>query len=175
MMALTVGQRVTLLRIDDMLAMCHRYELEVRKALDAQAVGYEGRQLRVAIVRQRGKRKEFYLDLAADDILLDGWGLPFRTDTEGNGVMAGNACYNLVGNPEAIRQCIDTKAAWPVTDEAKAKIIVARAERTACNDDGLELLYPEIQTHHAVTSRMKESQDAALPAVSAPCGVKGLP
>jgi hypothetical protein len=158
-----------------MLAMCHRYELEVRRVLDPEAVGYEGRWQRVATVRQRGKRKEFYLDLAADDILLEGWGLPFWTDTEGNGVMAGNACYNLVGDPEAIRTCIESKAAWPVTHDAKAKIIVARADRTTCNDDGLDLLYPDIETHHAVINRMKEAQEADFPAVSGPCGVKGLP
>src|SRR5215471_15685952 len=138
-MPLSVGQRVTLLKIDDCMAMTHRYELEVRTVLEAQPVGYEGRKQRVAVVRQRGKRKEQYLDLAADDIVLDGWGLPFRTDTEGGGIWAGNACYNLVGEPEAIRRCIETQAVFPVSDAAKAKVIVARMERTKCNDDGLEL------------------------------------
>src|SRR4051812_34718345 len=64
-MTLASGQRVTLLRIDDMLAMTHRYELQVRSVTDPQRVGYEGHRCRVAIVRQPGKRKDFYLDLAA--------------------------------------------------------------------------------------------------------------
>src|SRR5262249_49694892 len=98
-MPLTVGQRVTPLKIGDCMAMTRRYELEVRRVLDPGAVGSEGRQQRVAIVRQRGKRKDQYLDLAGDEILLGGWGLPFKADTEGNGVMSGNACYNLVGDP----------------------------------------------------------------------------
>jgi hypothetical protein len=157
-MALSVGQRVTLLKIEDCMAMTHRYELEVRRVLDAEAVGYEGRQQRVAVVRQRGKRKDQYLDLAGDDILLDGWDVPFKTDTEGDGVMSGNACYNLIGEPETIRQHIEAKAVLPVSEAAKAKIIVARAERTKCNDDGLELLYPEINTHHAVIVRFKEAR-----------------
>jgi hypothetical protein len=144
-----------LLKIDDCLAMTHRYELEVRAVLDVCAVGYKGRQKRVAVVRQRERRKDLYLDLAADDILLDGWGQPFRTDTEGGGVMSGNACYNLVGDPAAIRDVIETKAIFPVTDDAKAKIIVARSARTKCNDDDEELLYPAIQTHHAVVNRLK--------------------
>ena len=38
-MALSDGQRVTLLKIDDCLAMTHRYELEVRQLLDPLAVG----------------------------------------------------------------------------------------------------------------------------------------
>ena len=154
-MTLSIGQRVTLLKIDDMLAMTHRYEMEIRQVLDPAKVGYEGRKTRLAVIRQRGKRKDFFLDLADDDILLDGWSLPFKTDTEGNGVFAGNACYNLVGEPEAIRDCIETRAVIPVTNGAKAKIIVCQGERTTCDDTGLALLYPEIDTHHAVVNRMK--------------------
>jgi hypothetical protein len=152
---LTTGQRVTLLKIDDMMAMTHRYELEVRTVQEPQAVGYQNCKTRLATVRQRGKRKEQYLDLGADDILLSGWDLPFRADTECNGVMAGNACYNLVGDPEAIRDCIESRAALPVSDSAKAKMIVSRTERTSCSDDGQALLYPNIETHHAVVNRMK--------------------
>ena len=154
-MAISVGQRVTLLRIDDCLAMTHRYELEVRSLLEPERVGYQGRKLRVAVVRQRGKRKDQFLDLEDDDILLDRWGLPFITDTESSGIMAGNACYNLIGEPEVIRQYIETQAVVPVTDVAKAKIIVARSARTNCSDDVQALLYPEIETAHAVVSRMK--------------------
>ena len=109
-MALAVGQRVTLPTIDDCLAMTRRHELEVREVLTPQPVGYAGRKLRVAVIRQRGKRKDVYLDLGADDILLDGWGLPFKADTEGGGVMAGNACFNLVGEPETIRQCLEGRS-----------------------------------------------------------------
>jgi hypothetical protein len=156
-MPLSTGQRVTLLRIDDALAMTHRYELEVRSVLGPQAVGYEGRRQRVAVVRQRGRRKDFFLDQAADDILLDGWNQPFRADTECGGVFSGNACYNLIGEPEAIRECIEHRALVPVSDSAKAKIIVAREARTTCADDGLTLLYPDIETHHAVINRFKES------------------
>jgi hypothetical protein len=154
-MALSTGQRVTLLKIDDALAMTHRYELEVRAALEPQAVGYQGRHQRVAVVRQRGKRRTFYLDLTADDILLGGWDQPFRADTECGGVFSGNACYNVVGDPEAIRDCIESLAVFPVSDTAKAKVIVAREPRIRCDDADLILLYPDIDTHHAVINRMK--------------------
>jgi hypothetical protein len=156
-MALTQWQKVTLLKIDDAMAMTHRFELELRAIVPPQRVGYEGRRQRVAIVRQRGKRKDQYLDLATDDILLDGWDLPFQTDGEAGGIFAGNACYNLVGEPDAIRSCIETQAVLPVSESAKAKIIVARGPRTKCNDEGLELLYPDIDTAHAVVNRMKEA------------------
>ena len=162
MSQLHTGQRVTLLKIDDVMAMSHRYELEVRQTLTPENVGYQGRERRVAIVRQRGKRKEQYLDLKADAILLDGWDLPFRTDTEGGTIWAGNACYNLVGDPEAIRQAIETRAVFPVTEDAKAKIIVSRGPRTKCDDSETELLYPEIETHHAVVNRLKEKATLAI-------------
>ena len=153
---LSIGQRLTLLTIDDVMAMTHRRELEIRQVLDSKPVGYHNCRQRVAVVRRRGRRKDQYLDLACDDILLDGWGLAFKTDTEGQGVMSGNACYNLVGDPATIRSLIETKAIFPVSDDAKAKIIVARLDRTKCDDEGLELLYPDIGTHHAVVNRLKQ-------------------
>jgi hypothetical protein len=154
-MAITVGQRITLLTISDSMALTQRHELEVRSVEAGQRVGYEGRKQRVAVVRQRGKRKDVYLDLGADDILLDGWDVPFCTDMEAGGVFSGNACYNLVGDPATIRGYIEGRAVLPVSDAARAKIIVARGERTTCDDSGLELLYPDIETHHAVINRMK--------------------
>ena len=45
----------------------------------------------------------------------------------------------------------------PVSDAAKAKVIVARGARTKCDDSEVALLYPEIDTHHAVINRMKRS------------------
>ena len=44
----------------------------------------------------------------------------------------------------------------PVSDAAKAKVIVNREPRTRCDDEGLELLYPDIATGHAVINRMRE-------------------
>jgi hypothetical protein len=150
-MSLTAGQRLTLFKIDDLMAMTHRYELEVR------TVG-SGAFANAATIRLRGKRKEFYLDLKPDDILLDGWGQGFRTDGEAGGVFSGNACYNFVGDPDVIRAAIETKAVFPVSDGAKAKILVNRTARTTCDDSGTMLLYPDIETHHAVINRMKEAR-----------------
>ena len=47
-------------------------------------------------------------------------------------------------------------AAWTISDAAKAKIIVGCAERATCDDEGQDLVYPDIDTHHAVINRMKE-------------------
>jgi hypothetical protein len=159
-MALTLGQHVTLLKIDEMMALSHRYELEVRGVVATEErVGYEGRYLRLAVVRQRGKRKEHYLDCRSDEILLDGWDVPFRTDTDCYGkdgsIMSGNACYNLVGDPEVIRAYLESHAVRPITDQAKAMILVSRQPPTGTNQDDVQLLYPDIETGHAVIRRFK--------------------
>jgi hypothetical protein len=157
-MPLTVGQRVTLFRIDDMMGLTHRYELEVRRVIPEYRDSGT-RKPRVAAVRQKGKRKEQCLDLAHDDILLDGWEQPFRTDGEAGGAFHGNACYNFVGDPDVIRQAIETKAVYPVSDDAKAKILVNREPQTTIDDSGTLLLYPDIETHHAVINRMKGDEE----------------
>jgi hypothetical protein len=155
-MTLSVGQRVTLLKIDDCLALTHRYELQIIKVLEETRVGYQDLKRRLAIVRQRGKRKDQYLDLAHDDILLDGWRLAFKADTEDGCCFSGNACYNLIGDPQAIKDHIENSAVFPVSDSAKAKIIVCdHPKHTLRDEDCGRLLYPEIETYHAVVNRMK--------------------
>jgi hypothetical protein len=57
-----------------------------------------------------------------------------------------------------IRQWIERRAVLPVSDGPKAKIIVARGERTSCDDAGRELLDPEIDTHHAVVNGFTAAQ-----------------
>lgn len=161
-MTLSVNQRVTLLSIDDMMAMTHRYQLEVRRVLEPERVGYGKQQLRVAVIRQKGKRKESYLNLKDDDILLDGWDVPFTTDGEAGGILAGNACCNLVGDPDAIRACLEARAVCPLTDSARARVLVSPGPRTKRDDSEVELLYPEIETHHAVINRMKKIQPCAI-------------
>jgi hypothetical protein len=159
-MGLSVGQRITLVRIDDVLAWTHRYQLEVRKlinpgSIDAQAVGWNGGKKRVAVVRQKGKRKEFYLDVGGDDLVFDGWDVPFVVDGEAGGVICGNASFNLVGDVEAIRQCVESRGVFPISDAAKAKILVSPAARHVADDAGTVCLYPEIPTSHGVIEDLR--------------------
>jgi hypothetical protein len=147
-----------LLKMDDCMAMTHRYELEVRKLVTPEPVGYEGRRRGVAAVRQRGKRQDQYLDLAADDIVLDGWGLPFRMDTEGAGYGPATPVTTSSASRRRAASASKRRRFFPISDAAKAKIIVARTERTKCDDEGLELLYPDIDTHYAVIERFKAAR-----------------
>jgi hypothetical protein len=51
---------------------------------------------------------------------------------------------------------VEERAVYPASAAAKAKIVVTRSARTTCTDEGQELLYPEIETHHAVVNRLKQ-------------------
>ena len=155
---LRVGQKLTLIWIDDMMALTHRQEIEVRSVIEPIKVGYEGRNTRVGTYRVRGKRKEFFLDLKPDTLVFDGWEVPFKADTEGSGCISGNACFNLVGDPAVIREWIETRQLnTSVGDQAKAKILVWPAkERDSLTIGEGTLLYPEIDTGHAVINRIKE-------------------
>ena len=155
---LQVGQKLTLVWIDDVMALTHRQEIEVRSVIEPIKVGYEGRNTRVGTYRVRGKRKDFFLDLKPDTLVFDGWDVPFKADTEGSGCFSGNACFNLVGDPAVIREWIETKQLnTSVGDHARAKILVWPAkERDSLTIGEGTLLYPEIDTHHVVINRIKE-------------------
>ena len=155
---LQVGQKLTLVWIDDVMALTHRQEIEVRSVIEPIKVGYEGRNTRVGTYRVRGKRKDFFFDLKPDTLVFDGWDVPFKADTEDSSCFSGNACFNLVGDPAVIREWLETKQLnTSVGDQAKAKILVWPAkERDSLTIGEGTLLYPEIDTHHAVINRIKE-------------------
>jgi hypothetical protein len=154
---LAKGQRVTLFKMDNMMALTHRYELEVREPIDPKIVGYDHR-CRVGVVRQKGKRKDQYLDLAHDDILLNGWNLPVKCDGECLRTFHGNACYNLVGDMDEVKRCLVERSLRPLSDEIKGKVIVYKPDGS--NASSGELAWPEIDTRHAVIERMKEAAES---------------
>lgn len=62
-------------------------------------------------------------------------------------------------NPEISRQYIEGRAVYPVTETAKAKILVSREPRTRCDASETELLYPGVETDHVVINRMQADRD----------------
>ena len=154
----TEGQKVTMIGIDSMMAMCHRKEITVKGVLDEpKQVGYQQQTTRYGVYAQRKKRKKFYLDSRPSSmIFLNGWDLPIRVDTDLRvGIMRGNACFNLIGDPETLKALLDGSII-PVTDQQKAQVVLCGLDRTCGDDSADTLLYPEIQTGHAVINRMKE-------------------
>jgi hypothetical protein len=155
-MKFAAGQRLTIFRISEWSAMTNKQEIEIRSVLDPTPVGYQKCETRFATFRPRGKRKEYYLDLPSNVLVFPGWDLPFVTDMEAGNVFSGNACFNLVGDPEVIRDWVENKAILPVSDSTKASILVWPQTRKQCGDAEAILLYAEIETHHAVVNGMKE-------------------
>jgi len=147
------GQKLTIFRISEFLATTTKLEIEISSALEPKPIGYK--ETRYATFRQRGKRKQFYLDLPADVLVFPGWNLPFNTDCESGNIFSGDACFNLVGDPEVIRDWVENKAILPVTDSTRATILVW-PENRKCRDAEATVLYPEIECRHAVINRVKE-------------------
>jgi hypothetical protein len=99
--------------------------------------------------------------LAAHDNLLDGWDLPFKTDIAFSGIMPGAARYRLIGEPDAIRRCIETKATVPVSDAAQARIIVADIET---HHDVFSLKVPQVIAHEKLLADCESDVAAFLSA-----------
>jgi hypothetical protein len=154
---LQVGQKLTLVWIDDMMALTHRQEIEIRSVIEPVKVGYEGRNTRLGTYRVRGKRQDYFLDLKPDTLVFDDWDVPFKADTEDSSCFSGNACFNLVGDPAVIREWVETRQLnSSVGEQARAKILVWPKERDSLHMGEGTLLYPEIETGHAVINRIKE-------------------
>jgi len=148
------GKKYTTYRIDELLAMTHAMEFMVVSVGDS-CITY----------RERGKRKERRLLLAPvpyqnarpkpfSGAVFEGWGQPIICDTDkaapvvrGSKVMRGNALYNFIGSPDQVRQWIDKGQINPNFPKQHA---------VAITSDGTEhVVYPEIETSHAVIQKMK--------------------
>jgi hypothetical protein len=98
--------------------------------------------------------------------LFDGWDLPIKTDSEIQSdsiSFEGNACYNLAGDRETIKDYIENRLLTGApSDDVKAKIIIVETDSDGwrLGRDTTSLLYPDIETGHAVVNRLKD-RDAA--------------
>ena len=135
----------------NILAMTSRQEIEV-VASD------------LVIMKIRGKRGTSALRTFREEpnnfILLDGWDLPVKADTDGNTFM-GNACFNFVAEtPEIVRELIE-KATIPASYQAKAKSLFHPKGKASdlFNPPQGELLYPELETGHSVIGRIRARKE----------------
>ena len=164
-----VGQTLTLITFGG-LAQTTKVEVAITSLLEKpeDLLRYRSGPLesrRIGLMKIRGKRKELYLDIRDDALVFDGWDLPIKIDSEvpsaRGGVsfcFSGNACYNLAGDADLIKDYVENRNLnGPTHDQVKAKVILVGVGPDGCRDDCLDrLLYPEIETGHAVVNRMKE-------------------
>jgi len=106
-MKYTVGTRLTLIEISPWMAMTVKREIEITGELNGKVT-----------FKPKGKRKQYYLPTFTESSLVfEGWDLPIKIDSEiekqGSYFVTttsrNNACLNLVGPIETIREYIQTK------------------------------------------------------------------
>mgnify|MGYP000555965748 CR=1 FL=1 len=132
---LEVGKAYTMLRIDSFLAMCHKSSIVITRQ--------QGERF---IYKEKGKRKEFYApDPAKNDnsvMYFDCPATDFKVDTDGGGIMRGNACFNFTSpSPEQLRELISAHCINP-NDEMLAHCMY-------CNGENEELLFTDKHTNSA--------------------------
>ncbi|MFH0989863.1 MAG: hypothetical protein V1799_07600 [bacterium] len=101
----------------------------------------------------RNKRTPLRMNLFAenDRLVFEGWDLPVSTDMKSFSTFRGNACLNLVGDPEVIRDFIDNRNLNPRFSRKDIVLLIPGP------DCGNEIpLYPEVETYHAVVQRIRQ-------------------
>lgn len=123
---LKIGQKITVFRVDNIMGLTHRYELMVKEVQCpmVDVACYDCVKQFAGIVCQRNKRKTHKLYVGPEDIVLNGWDVPFLVDAEAGGVFAGNCRFNFVGDPEVVIDWLENRAVFPVSEYAKKMILV---------------------------------------------------
>lgn len=141
-----IGKKLTIFSISSMMASTTKIEATIT-GFDADRDQY--------IFRKKKQRKQYYLPkFDQNDIVFEGWDLPIQTDHEASNIFRGNACYNLVGQPEIIRDYVDHKNLNPHFKD-KANIVLIDPAKSPNGEEQESLLYPELPSTHAVIERIK--------------------
>ena len=148
-----VGKKYTLYRISFM-AITSKSEIQVTEILDGADDPRAG-----VVFKLRGKRKQYILPFASRDYasaplkpfegaVFEGWDQPVKCDSEGCSYR-GNACYNFVGDPEAVRLWIDAFQMNPAFD--RSKVLAVGLDSSSKET----VVYPDLyQGGHAVIDRV---------------------
>ena len=158
------GQPFTIIKISEHLAHTTKEEIIVTSLLPTPEFRKAHRpSWRYGTFKLKGKRKEFYLDIKAGSIVFAGHGI-VRIDSEvrlsstGDSGFSGNACYNLCGTPEELRNLITTRNLNPEFTALDSVIAIPPGDdaRTWYDKRRETLAFPEVDTHHAVVQGMRE-------------------
>ena len=107
------------------------------------------------VFKQKGKRKEYYLDINEKTAIFKGWDIPIHCDSEG-GSFRGNACLNFIGSKEEIKNFIDFNNINEILD----KSIILAVSQTVGKGAKEVVVYPDqvIPGSHAVIDRVLQSE-----------------
>lgn len=148
------GAKLTIVYIEPILATTKRIEVESKGVKDFTYPFCTSTPTPIFVYRGKRKIVELPMLTNQDTIILAGWDMPFKVDTE-LGKFRGNACLNFIGNPnlsskslraDAIRDYISLNL--NLYFKNRGHIILIEGEQEI-------LLYPDIDSDHAVVRRMK--------------------
>ena len=144
-MKYTIGQRLTTFEISSCMAMTVKREIQICGELNDKIT-----------FRIHGQRKMFYLPKFNESALIfEGWDLPIKTDGDisiqgpvfKTSTMRGNACLNLVGDIQLIKEWVQSKNLNENFTRFDEVIHIDGDKETP--------VFPEVPTHHAVVERIR--------------------
>ncbi len=113
---------------------------------------------RLGTYKEYRGRKEYHLSICPErDLIIPGWG-HLKTDAEEHHSFTGNACLNIAGTVEQVKEIIDKNINENFT--AFDTIIAWPKSHTEMPDGEGLLVYPDTDSNHAVIQKMKEKQNA---------------
>lgn len=144
---LAKGQKITVFTISEMIAITCCNELEVTGEIAGRPT-----------FKPKGKRKQFYFNHEKEQIIFEGWNLPFASDSDRLNTFSGNACFNFAGaSLEVVKDYLENETVNILSKDTLAKCIYATVENGQLKKT---LIFPELDTLHAVVVRMKNKEKA---------------
>ena len=147
-------KELTIIQISEMMAMTSKRILIVDRL--EKGSSYYGENLNI-IYKEPRKRKLYILGINSNNIkntlLFKGLRNDIKTDSDCEGVMRGNALLNLGHEVETIKNLVENEN---LNDYLNKAYLLAVGE----NNDKEVPVYPEVETSHAVMSRIKEKLES---------------
>ncbi len=101
-----VGKPYTLFSISSWLAHTMKAEIKVTREIDGRYT-----------FKERGKRKEYWVEVDKTTVVFEGWDLPIHCDSEGN-KFSGNARLNFVGDEKEVLDFVEKNNLNPELDKS---------------------------------------------------------
>ena len=153
---LKVGEKYTIYRMNSTIAAAFKREITIKELTEDGIIYTEGGGRKRYIMCYEDRHYSCAPLKPLSCAFFAGWGQPFRLDTEGDR-WSGNACFNFIGDPAALREWIETKQINPFFERSNLLAISGGD----FDRDG-QLIFPEEyeQGRHAVIDRILSTQTA---------------
>ena len=154
---LTAGEKYTVYRMSEAIAAAFKREITVKELAEDGIIYTEGRGRKRFIMQYETRHYQSAPLKPLSCAFFAGWGQPFQLDTEGS-TWSGNACFNFIGDPAALREWIAAKQLNPFFE--RSNLLAISGDNF--DSDG-QLIFPEEYEpgRHAVIDRILNSRQTA--------------